>query len=522
MDQQTQLILRPVTTPHTLGLRDIIAVPFRHRRLVILSFLATIVGLTIGLLLLPPTYEAELKFLVKRDRTNAVVTPGADPTSRPVSDELTDQDVNSEVDLISSQELERKVVLALHLDEAKASTWWKRLKAALLAHSKEEKIALAMQNLDDNLSVDPPNRSNLVRVTYDANDPQQAADVLNTLAQFYMEKHLEVHKQAGSVEFFQKQVEQHKKDLDDAKASLSLFNQKGGVVAAQLEKEATLQKLSAFEGTQRETAVAISATEQRVSDLKKQAASVPKRTTTTVRAPSGLLEELNTTLYTLESKRTELLQKYAPTYRGVRDIEEQIAATKKSIAEVEKKPLTEETTDQNPIYAWVTSELSKEQASLASLRAKQSATAAAVGLYRKQALSLDQSGLQQQTLLQNVKLAEDNYQLAMQKLEEAKVADELDRQRIANVAIAQAAVPPALPASSTLLRILIAFVLAGTVSIGAAFASDFMDPSFRTPAEAEALLNVPVLAVIPRAQDFAVHTADFSSAHSRPTGTDSL
>ena len=49
-------------------------------------------------------------------------------------------------------------------------------------------------------------------MTYEATKPQQAAQVLNTLVNLYMEKHMAVHQPAGTFEFFQKQTQQFEKD----------------------------------------------------------------------------------------------------------------------------------------------------------------------------------------------------------------------------------------------------------------------------------------------------------------------
>jgi capsular polysaccharide biosynthesis protein len=45
---------------------------------------------------------------------------------------------------------------------------------------------------------------------------------------------------------------------------------------------------------------------------------------------------------------------------------------------------------------------------------------------------------------------------------------------------------------------LVGLLAAGTVSTGLAFASDYLDPAFRTPEEVIAVLDLPVLASLPR------------------------
>jgi capsular polysaccharide biosynthesis protein len=57
---------------------------------------------------------------------------------------------------------------------------------------------------------------------------------------------------------------------------------------------------------------------------------------------------------------------------------------------------------------------------------------------------------------------------------------------------------PVLPAYSATLVLFIGLLLALFVSVGAAFVAEYLDPSFRTPAEVNDILNVPVLAYVPR------------------------
>jgi capsular polysaccharide biosynthesis protein len=74
----------------------------------------------------------------------------------------------------------------------------------------------------------------------------------------------------------------------------------------------------------------------------------------------------------------------------------------------------------------------------------------------------------------------------------------LDLRSIANVAISVPPVVPVIPAYSPILVMAIGFLLAIFVAIGAAVIAEYLDPSFRTPAEVLEILNVPVLASVPK------------------------
>ncbi len=177
--------------------------------------------------------------------------------------------------------------------------------------------------------------------------------------------------------------------------------------------------------------------------------SIPARMVTQVRNADDatLLSQLRANLLTLELKRTELLGKFEPSYRPVQEIETQIAQTRAALAVAEKSQLHEETTDRDPTHEWTREELAKAKADLAGLQARAQATALTVQSYRANARSLERNEVVQDDLIRTVKATEENYLLYRRKEEEARISDALDRRRIINVAIAEAATVPSLPSS---------------------------------------------------------------------------
>jgi uncharacterized protein involved in exopolysaccharide biosynthesis len=124
---------------------------------------------------------------------------------------------------------------------------------------------------------------------------------------------------------------------------------------------------------------------------------------------------------------------------------------------------------------------------------------------QQQMVNLDQKALKQQDLLRAAKTNEDNYLLYQSKGEQERASDALDKQRIANVAIAVPPAIPTLPKISLSLAVMIGFCLAIAASAGAAYTVDFLDSSFRTPRDVMEILDIPVVAGVPRDAVFARH-----------------
>lgn len=480
-------------------LRNFLEIGFRWRRLMIGTFVALFLAVIGVALLLPTRYESQMKILVRRDRADSVVSPNREPAFE-LRTFVTQEELESEAELLKSRDLLAKVVVACDLHKSMTKSIWDMFSRDSANLRDEQKIGRAALALERNLSVEPIKRTNLISVSYRANDPQMAARVLNTLASLYLDKHLALHRVPGAFEFFNQQVEEYRKGLSNAQAQLAEFGRKEGVVSPPLEKEVAVRRLADFEAASKEARAAMVETRQRIRTIESQLASLPPRQTTQVRVSDNpqLMERMKSTLLELELRRTQLLTKFAPSYRLVQEVDAQIAQARGAIAAAEKAPLRDETTDRDPTYESLRAELARARTDLAAQEARSAAMAGLVRTYRAETQRLDRKEILQQDILRTAKAQEENYLLYLRKQEEARISDALDRQRISNVVVAQAATVPLTPRSGRLIVIVFGTLFAGFASVMLAFAADYWDPYFRTPAEVESFLGSPVVAAIPR------------------------
>jgi uncharacterized protein involved in exopolysaccharide biosynthesis len=261
-----------------------------------------------------------------------------------------------------------------------------------------------------------------------------------------------------------------------------------------------LQKLSATEADAGQTEIAIAERSERARSLMEKLNSLPERIMTQIRNSDNpeLMEKMKSRLLELDLKRTELLEEFEPSYRSVQQVEQEIAQTRSAIAAEDHAPIRDQTSDLDTNHEWARSELMKTQVELTALNAHAKAEKILLTEYRDQAHLLGDRALQQEQLLSDLKAAEEKYLLYVNKREEARMGDALDRGGILNVAIAEQPSVPALPQLSIFSFGLIGIALAGTLSVGLAFVADYLSPAFRTPDELTAYLGAPVLASLPR------------------------
>ena len=500
---------------HSFTLRDLVGMAFRRRRVIVLAFAGLMAGSILTILISAPTYEAEMKILVQRERVDPVVSTG--PNVNESDRNLTLDEITSEVELFQSRDSLEKTVVDCGLYEPR-NPWsigaieLRVLGALGLAPDKQTRIYKAVLKMETkDLQVIPLNASDIIKVTYQSASPGLAAQVLKELGDLYVAKHTSIRRPQGTADFFQQQAQQYEKEMAASERQLVSFTRKTGVVSADFEKQVTLQKINDFDLTLQQTHAAIAETEKRLHTLEAENGTVPARVTTQIKVADNpqLMANLKTTLLDLELKRTELLERFDPTYPLVEEVETKISKTLASIAEAEKRGIREETTDQGPAHAWLETEMAKAKADLMGLQARASAMASALKTLEGRAQRLQGESVFQQDLLRTAKANEENYLLYHRKREEARIADALDQRKIINAAVAEAPIAPLVPTSLPAgVKLLLAVVVATLVSMGLGFLMEYLDPSFRTPEEVKEYLEIPLLATLPRKNGRGSQVAD--------------
>ena len=479
---------RPVSFSNLFGALS------RRRKLVAVVFctmLAAVVAVTI---VAGDKYESEFKVLVKQ-HLDALASPDGSGLNRTA--DVTEEETNTEVELLKSRDLLAQVVALHHLDKPGTQPWAHWLEK--LQGGSGQRTDRAIRHLVSNLRVEAVKKSNIIDVTYSSSDPALSARVLRTLADLYLAKHVELHETQGAYSFFAQQAQDYKAALAKAETDLTEYSHASSMAAPQMERDLMLQKMADIRVLQAQSEAAADSAFERYKTLQAELASTAPRMVTQVKSADNalLLGQLKSTLLNLELKRTDLAVKFAPNYPALKEVEDQIAQTQSAIDAENAKPVTDNSTDQNPTYQWISGELAKAQAEMPALRTQARMAEQSEASTERRVMKLNDAATIKQTLIRNVQTAEQNYNLYQQKSELARISDELDKRRISNVVLAEEPVPSELPVRSRVVTIAMGFLLCLVISGAAGFAADYLDPTFRTWREVEDYLNVPVLAVVP-------------------------
>jgi uncharacterized protein involved in exopolysaccharide biosynthesis len=451
-------------------LGEIGAILLRRKRQILIVFFLIVAAVAAVTLTMPKQYETRMKILVRNERASMIVSAGVNTSSPPR--EVSEAEINTEIELLNNNDLLREVVTASGLAALE--------KTDGIPPARRRQVALgnAVSRLRHDLNILPVRKADIIEVGYTAGNPHQAVAVLRQLAVSYLEAHLRLHGSPGTHEFFLKQAAHYQGLLKDAETRLTDFRLKNDIVLFAQQKEEILRRSSESGSMLLATEAAIRESTRRLADSRGQVADAEPRVITQSRTLSNQssVERLSTMLVELRNQRTQLMSKYRSDDRLVKEVSQQIDDTEAALENAKNLKGSEQATDINPIRQTLQLDIAKQQSELAGLEARRQALAQQIQSYRAQLNRLGNSTSEYDDLMRSQKEAEDNYLLYARKTEEARIADSLDQQKIANVAIAENPVEPYLPSKPDVGRnLFLGTLLAAFLSLGVAFSTEYLD-----------------------------------------------
>jgi len=501
---------------------------FKHKLLMIsLVFLVVIAGMT-ATFLITPKYDATMSLLVSRDKVDPQITSSdisVDVTQTAISDE----EFNSELELFKSLEVVTSVAKELDLVNnqlPKQYTLFSGLRGKVketiygVASGSSQKTANSgemdssynfalektVNRIVANLEVVPVKKSRVIKITYTDTDPIRAKNTLDAIYRKFVELHVQLNDKPEAAQVFTEQTGKYNQKLNEATKTLKDFDSENGVVGADIStQQGLLQKQLSDTQTQINSAHAeIGETIKKIASIQEKIALEPKQIQTGfVSKYVPALDRMKDELLQLEQQRTQLLQKYQPNSRFVRENQERIDQLKKTLAEETANPPQERSFALNELRRKLESELYDAQTSLASLKDREKIlTRQASKLLGEVAFlntkSIERTGLERKRITN-----EEAYLLYQKKARENEIGQVLNKERVMNFAIVD---PPRTdgeqknPKPLLNLLVLIAVGTMGAIAASVAYdkftSGETDDDNIVSANEFERRFNLPVLATI--------------------------
>ena len=328
------------------------------------------------------------------------------------------------------------------------------------------------------LSVEPVKRSRLVRVSFESQNAELAARVVNALASNYIERNLEAHWEATqkATEWLSQQLTGLKVGLEKSEDDLLNYARRQGLLFLDGEGGTTENVINVrLRQLQEELTRAQSerfAKESLYSLVQgSDYGSLPSV------FGSQMLQDLTVRLADLKSERAELAATFTPDYPKVKQLQNQVEEIEGIIAQERERGARRIKAE---YQAAISRELLLEQA---------------FELAQERANVIAERSVQYNILKREVDTNKEMYEGLLQTLKQAGVSAGL---RATNVRIVDPAEPPGRPVRPNLtLNLALALFLGLGLGVGTVFLQEYMDNTLKSSEDVERYLHVPALALIP-------------------------
>jgi capsular exopolysaccharide synthesis family protein len=341
-----------------------------------------------------------------------------------------------------------------------------------------------------NLKFDSQKNSNIISVSYETQSPKLAQAVIDKLIQFYLDKHIQVHRTAGSEEFFHQQTEQLRTRLAQTENTLKDLKNQSGIGSVTEQRSILLNRIGSLQRSIEETGAALASSQSKVQAMGKTLAALPKTLVRTkITGYSGNpIDFLQQRLLELQLKEKDLLTTMTDKSRMVQDIKQQIAETQELMG---KEGATHEQVNSLALLT--------ERANLAKFRTKAGVLKEELASAQNELKALNDAEVRIAQLEREHEIQKANYRNYSDKLSQARIDRALELEKISNISVVQPASYPVKPIRPRkALNLALGFFLAAFGALGLACSSEYLDHTFQTPEEVTKKLQWPVLAAIPR------------------------
>lgn len=344
-------------------------------------------------------------------------------------------------------------------------------------------------------------------VSYKGKNPQQVAQVTNTIASFYIDENLKVREQqaAGTAEFLGAQLTEVKQKLEEQEKRLSKFKERYmGELPEQLASN--LAVLERFNAQLRLSSEKLARHSEQRAALAQQLAELEGLKPGN-KARSSVLVEAQpdpsaSRLEKLQQELVALSTRYNENYPDIISLKAEIAALERQPAPKKSaaQPVRETEEPLNPYVQQLKKEFGILDAEIKALHTEEQNLLSSIHLYQQRVENTPRRDQELLLLLRDYDTAKSRYQSLLKRDEEAKLAESLEqRQKGEQFRLLEPAMPskkPVEPKRSKL--ILMGFVLAVGLAVGTVIVTEQLYPSFHTLKELTAFSELPVLVSLPR------------------------
>ncbi|MGD0488407.1 MAG: GumC family protein [Syntrophorhabdales bacterium] len=450
----------------SFNIRSYLTIFFKHKWKILISFVLA-AGITCVIALqTPKQFVARGVVMVKFGREFMPVSEVGDVKPPSLNPESI---INTEMQLLTGHDLMEKVV-----DTIGVGVLCPEMEKSSMPPAARREIAIL--NFRQNVLVNPVKGSNLIEVYFRNDNPGVAAQAVNSLIEMLKVKHLQVFSDPKS-SFLEAQLKEYREKLKQSEGNMGSFKQRNQVFSLDEQRSSLLKERDEVGVALKNEQIYVKALQEKIDFLKDR-----KNVFT-----DGVVTQLRSNLNGLEQKELELAVKY-------NDDSEMMADHRKEVQVVREQLRQHEEQVRNAEITKIAADLEPSKVKVAGLQKRYSDVV-------RDLQQMDARTREFEDLKRDAAVNESNYQIYLKKSEESRISDDLDRRKMTNVTVIERATVPITPVQSKKAKTLgIGAFLSIALSLGLAYAAEYLPHGMTTPQDAARRLGLPILVAIPRRQ----------------------
>lgn len=422
------------------SLQDFLVVLWKRKFGMTVIFCSVVGLVTIFTFLQTPIFEIDSTLMVKYGR-EYMYSPVDRIDSGDVQPFLTydsEETINTLLEILRSKELMLSVVNEIGVG---------KLYPALLENDVEEKsvVPIATARLKKKLTASHVKGSSVIAITFQHENPEVAVETIQLFIERFKERHLQLFKNSQT-EFLEKQVAKYSKKLKQAEDELKVLKQENNIYDIETQHRFLIEQLvnvktEFIKGKSRSVELA-----EMIASLKKQMSKSDEEVV--LYGESAQEKNINharTKLLDLKLLERNIMEKYTDNSRPLKSVRKEIKLVEDFLAVTDANVKENIRTGKNVVYQKLEKDLATATVDYDSQLAKNKVMEKEVGQLEKRLRDLSGSEIELKRLSLLVETTGENYKNFVVKLEENRIQETMDNQKLINIVVVQEPMVPIKP-----------------------------------------------------------------------------
>ena len=451
-----------------MDLREYWDIIVKKRTLIVIVFLVTVLGVTVYSLVATPIYEASTTLIVRDSGSSmeSMLFEGMGSGGR--------SSAQNYIQIMKSRSILGRVANMMGLGDVN------------------------LASLEKRMTIQPVQGSDVLKISMQSPDPEEAQHFVNTLADVFIDWNLMYQQEdrRSAREFIETQLISVSENLRLAEEELRVFKEEERSLAPSQETIAGINQLAALEGDLGQLQIRKTEITERINQARAQLNSQEETliSSTTI-GENPFVTQYRTRLADLEIALSGAREKYTDQHPSILSLQAEIDDVKSKLMEQVERVVGTETRTINPVHRDLYAGIITQEVELMALEARETGLRSLIEESEAKLSHLPAKELELARLTRDAKVLEELYIMLRTRNEETRIAEAM---QTADVQVIDESILPLNPVKPRIkLNIAIGAVLGVFLGVGLAFLLEFMDNTIKTKDDVERLLGIPVLGQIP-------------------------